>query len=339
MKILPDGVYCNLSPEAYFAQDRLGSTDLTVLHKRPADWFYSSRHNPDRPDRVASDEMDFGSALHLLTLEGEEAFRAGTVRCAFDDFRTKEARVWRDEQRLAGKIIMTEDAERRVRHMAALILNHPEIGEALSGGLSEVSVLFTHSTGVRLRARFDKLLPRFVADLKSFGGDAKGRDTRAQCLGLVAQRDMDVQRYLYFLARQAMDGLINTGAIYGANPEQAEWLKKVASVDDWAWVWLFFRRRDDAKGHAPIVLPVVVQHFDVTFDTGRRKVETALKNYEAFTARFGFETPWAVIEPTWQPEHHDFPSWLSDVAEPVEFPAHQDKAAWPSQPSKTAPSN
>lgn len=327
MKILPDGVFVDLCPEAYFAQDRLGSTDLSILHKRPADWWYGSRHNPDRPERTASEEMDFGSALHLLTLEGEEAFRAGTVRCAYDDFRTKEARVWRDEQHLAGKIILTEDAERRVRHMAALILHHPEIGEALAGGMSEVSVLWTHSTGARLRARFDKLLPRFVADLKSFGGDAKGRDTKDQCLGLVAQRNMDVQRYLYFLARQAMEGLIATGAVYGAKPEQAEWLRKVASVEDWAWVWLFFRRRDDAKGYAPIVQPIVRQHFDVTFETGRQKVDTALKNYEAFVSRFGFDTPWAVIEPTWQPEDHNFPPWISEVADPVTFPAEQDKAA------------
>ena len=271
--------------------------------------------------------MEFGSALHALTLEGEEAFTAATVQSQFEDYRTAAARAWRDEQRAAGKIVLSEDAERRVRHMAALILNHPEIGEALAGGLSEVSVLFTHSTGVQLRARFDKLLPRFVADLKSFGGDAKGRENKSQCLGLVARRDMDVQRFQYFLARQAMGGLINAGAVYGADADQTEWLRKVAEVDDWAWVWLFFRRRDDAKGHAPIVLPVVAQHLDVTFDTGRRKVETALKNYAAFTARFGFDTPWAVIEPTWQPEQYDYPSWLADVAEPVEFPTQKDDAA------------
>lgn len=327
MKMLPDGVYVGLSHDAHFAQDRLGSTDLTILHKRPADWFYTSKHNPDRGEREASEEMDFGSALHLLALEGEEAFRAATVRCAYDNFRTKEAQTWRDRQKLDGKIILTEDAERRVRHMAALIQHHPEIGEALAGGLSEVSVLWTHSTGVKLRARFDKLLPRYVVDLKTFGGDAKGRDTKDQCLGLVARRDMDVQRFLYFLGRQAMDALIQTGAIYGANPEQAEWLAKVAALDDWSWCWLFYRRRDDARGYAPVVLPIVRPHFDVTFDTGRRKVEVGLKNYEAFKARFGFDTPWAVIEPTWQPDNHNFPPWLDEVSEPVEFPAQQDRAA------------
>lgn len=325
MKMLPDGVYVGLRAENYFNQDRLGSTDMAVLHNRPADWFYTSRHNPDRPDRESTPEMDFGSALHLLALEGEEAFRAGTVRCAFDDFRGKDARIWRDQQRIEGKIILTEDMERRVRHMAALILHHPELGEALTGGLSEVSILWTHSSGLRLRARFDKLLPRFVADLKTFGGDVPGRDTHAQCLGLVPKRHMDVQRYLYFLARSQMGPLIADGHVYGATPDQKEWLSKVASIEDWAWVWLFYRRRDDKKGHAPIVQPVLRQHFDATFESGRRKVDTAVANYKTFSERFGFDTPWAVIEAVWEPNDHDFPPWLDEVADPIILPV--EKAA------------
>lgn len=329
MADLKDGIYIDLPHEDYFAQDRLGSTDLVVLHHDPASWYYQSRHNPDRGERESTPEMDFGSALHLLVLEGEEAFRRGTVVSAFEDFRTKEARVWRDQQRIEGKIILKEDDVRRVRHMAELILNHPEFGEALRGGLSEVSVLWTHSSGVKLRARFDKLLPRFVADLKTFGSDAKGRDIKQQCLGLITARHMDVQRYLYFMGRSVMQGMVGAGQVYGANPTQAEWLRKVAEVEDWAWVWLFYRRREDPKGqtrgHAPIVQPILRQHFDGTFETGRRKVETALANYRAFRKRFGFDTPWAVIEPVWEPLDHDFPPWSTDVADPVTFP--EDRAA------------
>jgi hypothetical protein len=143
MKALPDGIYVGLSDAAYFGQDRLGSTDLVKLHKDPASWWYQSRHNRDysRPD--PTEELNFGSALHVLVLEGDDAFAGRCVISPFEDFRTKEAKVWRDEQ------ILTEDSDRRVRHMAALILNHPELGGRCGGGLSEVAVLWT---GVRARS-------------------------------------------------------------------------------------------------------------------------------------------------------------------------------------------
>lgn len=324
MRDLPDGVYIGLPTEDYFAQERLGSSDLVLLHNRPADYWYASRANPNRAEREFTEEMAFGSALHILTLEGEQAFSERTVRSQFDDFRTREARLWRDWQRLNGKIILSEDMERRVRHMSALILNHPELGEALREGLSEVSVFFTGADGTKLRSRFDKLLPRFVLDLKTFHGEVRGRDLKDQCLGLVAARHMDVQRYLYALARNAFSKLVLDRAIFGASPEQADWLRKVAVVDDWSWVWIFFRRRDDKRGHAPMVQPVLRGHGDATFESGKRKVETGLRNHRAFVERFGLETPWALIEPVWEPADHDFPAWLVDIAAPAGFPAEED---------------
>jgi len=332
---LPDGVYIGLADETYFAQDRLGSTDLTVLHKDPASWWYGSRHNPDRHVREISEEMRFGSALHVLVLEGEDAYDA-KVRIqpeTYPDAKTGDPKPWNGNANwckdwlevndLPDTIILTTDADRRVRHMAALILNHPELGQPMGAGLSEVAVLWTNEDGIKLRAKFDKLLPRFVADLKTFSGDAKGRTTREQCTGLVASRSMDVQRFLYFQARTRMAEL----PVCGGTPAQQEWVRKVAAVEDWRWCWIFYRRRDDKKAHAPVIQPVFRPHFDVTFDSGRQKVAVALANYQAFVARFGFSVPWAVVEAGWEPVDHDFPPWLAEVAEPVTFPADQEQAA------------
>lgn len=322
MKVLPDGIYVGLSDEAYFGQDRLGSTDLVKLHKDPASWWYQSRHNRDFARPEPTEELEFGSALHVLVLEGDDAFAERCVVSPYEDFRTKEARVWRDEQRIAGRVILTEDSARRVRHMAALILNHPELGPVIGAGMSEVAVLWTNEQGVKLRAKFDKLLPRFVCDLKTFGGDARGRSVRQQCMALVAQRDMDVQRFLYFQGRQRMQHL----PIFGANEAQKEWLGRVAFVEEWEWCWIFYRRRDDAKGYAPIVKPILRKHMDATFDSGRRKVAVALENYRAFKERFGFDVPWAVVEPAEEPADHEFPSYLADVHEPAAFPETSEAA-------------
>lgn len=339
MITLEDGVYVDLNAERYFAADRLGSTDLAVLHRRPADWYYRSRHNPFY-EREATDEMEFGSALHLLLLEGEEAYRKGCVvrPSEYPDAKTGEMKPWHgganfckswmEEHDRPGVHIITEDADRRVRHMAALIQNHPELGQPMQKGLSEISVLWTHeASGLRLRARFDKLLPRFVVDLKTFGGNSRGIGLTQECLWLVKDRHMDVQRFMYFLARQAMADLIARGKLFGATPQQAEWLAKVAAVEDWRWCWIFYRRRDDQKGHAPIVKPIYRSHFDATFESGRQKFETALANYRTFVDRFGFDVPWAVVEPGEEPPDHSMPIGLGDCPPPFTFPDEQEEAA------------
>lgn len=325
---LEDGVYVGLGEEVYFAQDRLGSTDLAKLHRGAADWWYGSRHNPDREDREPGAELAFGKALHLIVLEGEAAYDEAVVVSEFDDFRSKASREWRDEQNARGKTILTASEDRRVRHMANLILLHPEFREALTEGMSEVSVLFTWQ-GLPMRARIDKLLPRFVIDLKSFGGHSRGRDAKDKALRIVAERHYDVQRFIYDRAREVMIDFIKAGKVYGADAGQAEWLRRMATVEDWSWVWIFFQRRDDsgATPRAPVVQPIERPRFDITFDTGRRKAEAAAANYRSYVARFGLTEPWALIEPLWRPLDHDFPSWLSDVAEPLSEPEPQDKAA------------
>lgn len=70
---LEDGIYLNLPEAIYFAQDRLGSSDLKTLHFQREGWWWQSRHNPDR-DNSQSDAQNYGSALHALMLEGLGAY-------------------------------------------------------------------------------------------------------------------------------------------------------------------------------------------------------------------------------------------------------------------------
>lgn len=70
---LPDGAYIGLDDAVYFAQDRLGSSDLQKLHFHQEGWWMQSRHNPDRKD-ATTDAQNYGSALHALMLEGLGAY-------------------------------------------------------------------------------------------------------------------------------------------------------------------------------------------------------------------------------------------------------------------------
>lgn len=71
---LPDGVYIGLPEAIYFAQDRLGSSDLKTLHFEREGWWWQSRHNPDKPSEQTA-AQNYGSALHTVMLEGVPEYR------------------------------------------------------------------------------------------------------------------------------------------------------------------------------------------------------------------------------------------------------------------------
>ena len=53
--------------------------------------------------------MDLGTLIHAAVLEPLKPLGDIAVVSPYSDFRTKEARAWRDEQRELGKIIATQD--------------------------------------------------------------------------------------------------------------------------------------------------------------------------------------------------------------------------------------
>lgn len=70
---LPDGVYIGLTERVYFAQNRLGSSDLMKLSKHKQGWWWQSRWNPDRK-QDQTEAQNYGSALHKIMLEGMGAY-------------------------------------------------------------------------------------------------------------------------------------------------------------------------------------------------------------------------------------------------------------------------
>lgn len=102
---LPDGVYLGLSETDYFAQDRLGSSDVKDLHFHREGWWWSSRHNPDR-DNSQSDAQNYGTALHAIMLEGlsayEDRFRVEPDWKAYGDDLLTSQRAIRAALEAAG---------------------------------------------------------------------------------------------------------------------------------------------------------------------------------------------------------------------------------------------
>lgn len=356
MKLLPDGVYIDLSETAYFHQRRLGSSDLVRLFKTPSDWWWGSEFNPNiQPKKwVYGNDRDYGHGFHYLLLEGEEVYRAKTRVCEFDGFGTKDAKAWRDGCHLDGLTILSPEMDRNIRHMVLLVQNHPQLKDAMAAGLSEVTVLWTDEHGHRLRARFDKLLPAFVLDPKSFGAHKRGRNDQDRALRIVAEHSYDVQRFLYDMARERMVAFITAGQVFGGTADQRAWLGRFPEADAarlaermefypnghpdqqsaWSWMWLFMQKPSDSKGHSPILLPIERPRFDLTWRTGQQKVEVALQNFDYYVSRFGLgdtpnedgevAVPWASINPVWRPLDEEFPTWLSDVSAALSNPEEDE---------------
>lgn len=68
------GVYINLPFPEYIKQDALGQSDLKVLLRTPADWWYNSKNNSDRIEPKREKHFILGDALHVTLLETAEEY-------------------------------------------------------------------------------------------------------------------------------------------------------------------------------------------------------------------------------------------------------------------------
>ncbi len=354
------GVHLNLPEKQYFAQDALGSSDLKILLRDPASWWYASAHNPQRPERATrsqkeADAREIGSALHTLLFEGVDAYQEQfavepdetierqTVVKSVDIRRMLEEngvdpgreykfgplitmakrkglghRIYqvhraRFEARVRdGLVPIKASLDFRLRHMAALVENHPDLGPGLRQGLSEVSVFWDRETPtgtVRMRARLDKLAPAWTLDLKTLG-NWRGRDPRSAAIAEIREREYDIQRRLYDEARARIRDFVNAGNVYAwahngvpVKPLAAEMrcLEAVAAESSWRWVWLFYQVRiddaDSSKARAPVVVPFFHEPAGAVWDQAGEKVERALSNFADLKSRNGLTEPWAQIDP------------------------------------------
>lgn len=72
---LEDGLYLHLDEDIYFAQRRLGSSDLVKLFQQREGWWWSSHLNTRRVEKP-KEALNFGKALHAAILEGVGAYES-----------------------------------------------------------------------------------------------------------------------------------------------------------------------------------------------------------------------------------------------------------------------
>lgn len=120
----------------------------------------------------ASKAIDLGQLIHNTVLGGDDKF----VTSPYDDFRSKEAREWRDEMVSQGYIIVSKDMEEAASAAVDNIINHPHASTYLTGKdvKHEVELYAKTADGVALRGKADAIVfhkdgktPKILVDIKT----------------------------------------------------------------------------------------------------------------------------------------------------------------------------
>ena len=167
------GVYSGLPIDAYHGDICTGPSVSksglhTLLGKSPAHFWDTCPWNPDRAPETKSTALDFGNAAHMLLL-GEKHFAEKYALKMYDEFRTKEARAWRDAQIDAGKRIISSTEIDRIRRMRDALADHPLVQQGVLNGKVEHTLIAKLANNVFLKSRPD-VIPvdsGFYADLKT----------------------------------------------------------------------------------------------------------------------------------------------------------------------------
>lgn len=175
-KISKPGIYAGIPIMTYHSDCCIGPSTSsgglrTIDSVSPAHYWATSYLNPERTPPEDKDSFSLGRAAHTLIL-GEEGFRRDYVirPDKWDSWRTKDAQVWRDEQKLAGLTVLEPKNIDQIKGMAASLAAHPTIEAGILRGHIERSIVWQDKqTGVWLKARPD-VLPidsNMIVDLKT----------------------------------------------------------------------------------------------------------------------------------------------------------------------------
>jgi hypothetical protein len=312
------GIYFALPEEIYHADAALGSNDLKLVRRDPAQFWLRSKMNPKRHLYNSSTKSTvLGTAMHKIVLEGMAAFLRTYVRRE-DDHEgatpsekaqiTKAAKkgLREDQTLLHGEEFdLCLDTER-------LVTSHPDLRTALTGGASEVSVFWEGPGGVPLKARFDRLKPGGIGDLKSIANE---RDDY-----LPTACKQAIKRYRYYVqAAHYLDGLAQFGRFletesvwtynkfFGSTQTSPPTIEHLSLVKDCA-----IAQRPDRPPQgfqfifvqtsgAPATWSCTLFPGNPILDIGRAQVEQGIANYLLNTKLYG-TGPWPA---TWRLEELD----------------------------------
>jgi hypothetical protein len=201
-----------------------------------------------------------------------------------------------------GRRFLSRKALASIEIRARMIEAHPDLSKAFSGGLPEVTVLWTdEETGVPMKARIDYLKARAIVDLKTFSNPMNKPIDRA-IIGEIAARRYFIQAALYLDAGNIAAAFIADGRVHDA-PHDPEAPKRIKGADR-EFLFVF-----QATGPAPIAKGVLLP--SMIRDFGRGHVRAGIHTFAEHLKHYGSD-PWVAPEPIRTPDSTEFPAWTGE---------------------------
>jgi hypothetical protein len=185
---LAPGVYEKVDPAIYHRQNSFSRADM-ILAAVPAKLKYHKDH--PEVENVTPAKI-IGSAFHTKLLE-PEVFDARYTLSRYEEYRSNEAKNWRDEQTAKGLTLLSREDVDMIDQMVQSCREHPNFSDVFrrNGMRRELTVIAKDpATGLLLRARYD-IVPggNVIPDIKStidaspegFGNQVWNLNYGAQC--------------------------------------------------------------------------------------------------------------------------------------------------------------
>jgi hypothetical protein len=180
IQLLKEGVYEHVPPAIYLGlpEEAVSRSDLLMIDP-PAKYRYFKDHPEELKETPA---MQFGTAFHTLIME-PDVFHARHVVSQYNDYRTGEAREWRDEQIKNGATVLKSEQIDALVQMEANAREHPMFSQVFRRTETkiEVSALSKHpATGILRKSRMDCVPPgNSIWDIKTISKENGASATAA----------------------------------------------------------------------------------------------------------------------------------------------------------------
>lgn len=204
------------------------------------------------------------------------------------------------------KIFLSGKALADIEIRARMIEAHPELSKAFTGGLPEVTVLWTERVEVEagvfvnvpMKARIDYLKARAVVDLKTFSNPL-GKPVQRAIVGEIASRKYFTQAAGYLDAANIAADFIKRGQVHD-QPKDPEAPARIVKADR-RFLFVF-----QATGPAPIAMGVTPP--TMILDGGRVAWREGIETYARNIHHYG-TSPWVGGEPIVDLDAAEFPAW------------------------------
>ena len=198
-KEIKPGIYSDLTNEQYHNSVGISKSGLAIIAEKTPLHYWAAYLDPEREPRVESEVFKFGTAAHKIILEPEDFHDDYLVMpesiSSLSGTGSRTAKNnWTDLAESKGKIVLKSPQMKSLTKMSQRIIDHPEAGAMLSGGLAEQSFYWEDSdTGVLCKCRPDYWIEGVAIPDYKTTADAKDAEFAKSC----AKFTYDIQAAFY----------------------------------------------------------------------------------------------------------------------------------------------